>query len=111
MTTAAATKVAYSTSEVANIVLTAAGRLDGSLDPIPGIPEQIARPLAALLQNVGDAMHDDQAVEREHPNHIPAFRWLVHPGWVEDERSDREHWTDALRVARALLGQPDPNAA
>lgn len=106
-----AREVAYSHSPEANLVLTAAGSLDGRLPFATGLPEQIARPLAELLQNIGDAMHDDHAEERDHPNHVPSKRWLVHPGWDRDERSDREHWTDALRLARALLGRPDPNAA
>ncbi|WP_232290227.1 hypothetical protein [Micromonospora sp. ATCC 39149] len=110
MTTTEPSTVAYSHSPEANVVLTAAGSLDGRLPFAASLPEQIARPLAELLQNIGDAMHDDWAGEVEHPNHIPSKRWLVHPDSDRD-RPDREHWTDALRLARALLGRPDPNAA
>lgn len=109
-TETATTDVAYSHWPEANIVLEAAGRLDGRLPFATGLPEQIAKPLAELLQNIGDAMHDEAACEREHPDHIPSKRWLVHPGWDEDS-SANETWTDALRLARALLGRPDPNAA
>ncbi|MEV0726042.1 hypothetical protein AB0I37_25090 [Micromonospora purpureochromogenes] len=111
MTTTASTPstdVAYSHSPEANLVLTAAATLDGRLPFTAGLPDHIDRPLAELLQNIGDAMHDDSAIEREHPENIPSKRWLVHPGW--DDADDREHWTDALRLARALLGRPDPNA-
>ncbi|MFB6392587.1 hypothetical protein [Polymorphospora lycopeni] len=102
--------VAYSrTSDVANIVLTAAGRLDGRLQPAPNVPADIAAPLAAMLQNIGDAMNDDWATETEHPDHIPSHRWLVQPGYSSGV-STNETWTDALRLARAILGQPDPNA-
>lgn len=110
-TTTATSEVAYSHSPEANLVLIAAATLDGRLPFTVGLPDHIARPLAELLQNIGDAMHDNNAVEREHPNYIPSKRWLVHPGWNDDETSDREHWTDALRLARAILGRPDPNAA
>jgi hypothetical protein len=103
--------VEHDVTTPAGTVLTAAARLDGRLDPIPGIPGHIGAPLASWLQNAADAMADDQAVEREHPDHIPAYRWQVHPGWNDDERSDRDEWTDALRLARALLHLPDPNAA
>lgn len=112
MSTDAATgEVAYSHSPEANLVLEAAGRLDGRLPFVTGLPEHIAKPLAELLQNIGDAMHDNDAVEREHPDHIPSMRWLVHPSGDDDELSYRDEWTDALRLARALLGRPDPNAA
>ncbi|MGC4769225.1 hypothetical protein ACLQ25_09620 [Micromonospora sp. DT44] len=104
-------EVAYSHSPEANIVLEAAGRLDGRLPFATGLPEQLAKPLAVLLQNIGDEMHDEHAEEVEHPDHIPSKRWLVHPLNEPDPLDAREDWTDALRLARALLGQPDPNAA
>jgi hypothetical protein len=110
MSTDALTReVTYSHSPEANLVLEAAGRLDGRLPFATGLPEQLAKPLAVLLQNIGDAMHDDDARELEHPEHIPSRRWLVHSGY-DDGTCDREDWTDALRLARALLGRPDPNA-
>lgn len=109
MTSIDTREVAYSHSPEANIVLVAAGSLDGRLPFATGLPEQIAKPLAELLQNIGDAMHDESAIEREHPNHPPSHRWMVHPGDYPDAPI-RESWTDALRLARALLGRPDPNA-
>jgi hypothetical protein len=107
----AASRVAYSHSDAANTVLTAAGHLDGRLPFATGLPEQLARPLAQMLQNIGDAMHDDGAVELPHPDNIPSKRYLVHPMWgTPGPLGYREDWTDALRLARAILGQPDPNA-
>lgn len=108
-TAPATSEVAYSHSAEANLVLTAVAHLDGRLPFAAGLPEQIAKPLAQMLQNVGDAMNDDHAIEREHPEHIPSRRWLVHPGY-DDGTCDNETWTDALRLARAILGRPDPNA-
>lgn len=115
MTTNDIDTVAYSHSPEANLVLEAAGRLDGRLDPIqiaPGIVllSEIAKPLAELLQNIGDAMHDNWAGEVAHPENVPSKAWLVHPDG-DFLREHREEWTDALRLARALLGRPDPNAA
>ncbi|MEU8371178.1 hypothetical protein [Micromonospora tulbaghiae] len=106
-------EVAYSHSPEANLVLEAAGRLDGRLPFATGLPEQLAKPLAELLQNIGDAMHDNDATELEHLDNIPSKRWLVHPGWGNGSllRASREDWTDALRLARAILGRPDPNTA
>jgi hypothetical protein len=100
-------KVAYSTSDIANEALTAAGCLDGRMDPIPGIPDHLRGPLAQLLQHIGDHMSDGGAHEQEHPDHRADMRWLAHA----DDDGEREHWTDALRLARALLGRPDPNVA
>lgn len=74
-----------------------------------GLPERIARPLSDLLGNVADAMRDDDAEERHHPDNIPTARWLVHHGWDPHPRAARVDWTDALRLSRAVLGHPDPN--
>ncbi|MFG2165547.1 hypothetical protein [Micromonospora chersina] len=102
-------EAAYSHSPEANLVLTAAATLDGRLPFTVGLPDHIDRPLAELLQNIGDAMHDNWAGEVEHPNHIPSKRWLVHAD-SDINRDHNETWTDALRLARAILGHPDPNA-
>ena len=67
-------------------------------------------PLGDLLQTLSDEMGDEHAEEREFPNHVPAYRWQVcdlRGGVWRDE----SRWTEALAVARHMLGMQDPNAA
>lgn len=61
--------------------------------------------LTDLLQIISDDMSDESAYEREFPDHIPACRWQV----VDWRGREHSHWTAALALSRALLGQPDPN--
>lgn len=75
----------------------------------PVQPPRVADELAGLLQVISDDMSDEHAVEKEYPEHIPSMRWQV-VDWYGQGKPDREDWNCALATARAILGEPDPNA-
>jgi hypothetical protein len=65
---------------------------------------------ADLLQVIGDDMADSGAKEQEYPNHAAFARWQVvdeyGKGWI-----NHPGWDEALKLARAILGQSEPNRA
>lgn len=61
----------------------------------------LAEPLAALLDEFGDAMRDDDAEERHFPGHIPLWQRMV----CDFRGEGRQDWTWALRIARVIMGE------